>query len=103
MKKFILLIIVLAGGIALGIYFQKQPQAQKIETQVQTDATQAAADVKEGAKKVDAAAAAVKAGVQKADALATNVEAHIKADEQKTGAEPTNTVNATNAPGAVKQ
>lgn len=100
MRKIILLFIVLTGGIALGIYFQKQPQAQKIETQVQTDATQAAADVKEGAQKVDAAAAEVKAGVNKADALATNVAAQFKADKQKTDMVAT---NAANVPDAVKQ
>jgi uncharacterized protein HemX len=92
MKKIILLIIVLAAGIALGIYFQKQPQAQKIETQVQQDATQAGADVKAGEQKVEAASADVKAGAQKAGDVATNVVGQVKTDAQKVDAAATNAV-----------
>ena len=78
MKKLILVVIVLAVGIALGIYFQRQPKAQKIETQVQTDAGQAGADVK--------------AGVQKAGEVATNVLGQVKADAQKLGEATTNAI-----------
>jgi uncharacterized protein HemX len=77
MKKLILVVIVLAVGIALGIYFQRQPKTQKIETQLQTDAGQA------GVQKVDAVAAEVKAGIQKAGDVATNVLGQVKADAQK--------------------
>jgi uncharacterized protein HemX len=85
MKKMILVIIILAVGIALGVYFQKQPKAQKIETQVQADAEQAGADVKEGMQKVDAAAIEVKEGAQKAGDVVTNVVGQVKADAQKVG------------------
>jgi outer membrane murein-binding lipoprotein Lpp len=97
MKKIILLIIVLAAGIALGIYFQRQPKTQKIEDQLQSDAAQAGADVKAGEQKVDAAAADVKAGVQKASEVATNVVGDVKAAAQKVDQA------ATNAVGEVKQ
>ena len=78
MKKIILLIIVLAAGIALGVYFQKQTKAQKIETQVQTDA--------------DKAGDAVKEGVQKTERIATNVAADVKAGAQKVSEFTTNAV-----------
>ena len=52
MKKLILLVIILAVGIGLGIYFQRQPKAEKIENRVQMDAEQADADVKADAQKV---------------------------------------------------
>ncbi len=78
MKKIILLIIVLAAGIALGVYFQKQTKAQKIETQVQTDA--------------DKAGDAVKEGVQKTESIATNVAADVKAGAQKVSEFTTNAV-----------
>jgi beta-lactam-binding protein with PASTA domain len=97
MKKFILLVIVLGVGIALGVYFQRQPKTRKIETQVQTDAEQAGADVKEGVQQIDAAAAKVKEGVQKAGDVATNVVGQVKVDAQKVGEA------ATNAVGEIKQ
>jgi len=87
----------LAVGIALGIYFQKQPEAKKIETTIQTDAAQAGADVKAGEQKVEAGAADVKAGVQKVGEVATNVDGEVKADAQKVDAA------ATNAAGEIKQ
>jgi hypothetical protein len=90
MKKIILIVVILAAGIALGIYLQKQPKAQKIETQMQTD-------VNTGVQKVDAAAAEVKEGVQKAGDMATNVEGQVKADAQKVGE------FTTNAAGEIKQ
>jgi len=97
MKKFILLVIILAAGVALGIYLQKKPAAQKIETQIQTDTSQAGADVKAGEQKVEAAAAEVKSGVQKAGEVATNVAGEIKTGAQKA-------VQAvTNAVGEIKQ
>jgi uncharacterized protein HemX len=83
MKKLILVVIVLAVGIALGIYFQKQPKTQKIETQLQTDAGQSGADVKAGMQKADAVVAEMKEGVQKAGDVATNVMGQVKADAQK--------------------
>jgi len=101
MKKIILLIIVLAVGIALGIYFQKQTKIQKIETKAQTDAEQAGDAVKEGVQKVEAVGTEVKAdlneGVQKSEAIATNVAGQVKADAQKVGEA------ATNAVGELKQ
>jgi uncharacterized protein YxeA len=101
MKKIILLIIVLAAGITIGIYFQRQPKAEKIETQVQTDAAQASADVKEGAQKVETVATNVaehvEAGAQKAGEVATNVVGDVKADAQKIDQA------ATNAAGEIKQ
>jgi uncharacterized protein YxeA len=97
MKKIILIIIILVAGIALGIYFQKQPEAKKIETTIQTDANQAGADVKAGEQKVEAAAADVKAGVQKAEAVTTNVVGDVKTDAQKVDQA------ATNAVGEIKQ
>ena len=66
-------------GITVGIYFQKQPNAEKIETQVEQ------------------ASAEVKAGVQKADEVATNIEGQVKQDAQKVDAA------ATNAAGEIKQ
>ncbi len=90
MKKIILIVIILAAGIALGIYLQKQPKTQKIETQVQTD-------INAGVQKVDAAAAEVKEDVQKAGDVATNVEGQVKADAQKVGE------FTTNAAGEIKQ
>jgi uncharacterized protein HemX len=83
MKKVILLIIVLAAGIALGVYFQKQTKAQKIETKAQTDAEQAGDAVKEG--------------VQKVETVATNVAEHVEAGARKAGEV------ATNAVGEIKQ
>lgn len=64
MKKIIPYILTLAVGFALGVLFQKKPADQKLETTVQTDAHQAATDVKADAKK--------------ADEIATNVEGDIK-------------------------
>lgn len=78
MKKIILVVIILAVGIALGIYFQKQPEAKRIETTIQADAAQAGADVKTGEQKIEAAAADVKADVQKAESAATNAAGEIK-------------------------
>ena len=69
MKKIIPAIIVLAVGIGLGIYFQRQPKTEKIETKAQTEAEQAGDAVKEGMQKVEAAATVAKtnleAGLQK--------------------------------------
>lgn len=90
MKKIILVIIILAAGIALGIYLQRQPKSQTIETQMQTD-------VHTGVQKVDAAAAEVKAGMQKAGDVATNVVDHVKAGAQKA------VEFTTNAAGEIKQ
>jgi uncharacterized protein HemX len=78
MRKIILLIIVLAAGIAIGIYFQKQPQTKTIENNAQTDA----ADVKAG----------VKEGVDKTKEVATNVAADVKEDAQKVHDVTTNAV-----------
>jgi uncharacterized protein HemX len=78
MKKLILLIIVLAAGIAIGIYLQKQPKTKTIENNAQTDA----ADVK----------ADVKAGVDKTKEVATNVAADVKEDAQKVHDATTNAV-----------
>jgi uncharacterized protein HemX len=101
MKKIILFIIVLAVGIALGIYFQKQTKTQKIEAKAQTDAEQAGDTVKEGVQKVNAVAADmktdIKEGVQKSESIATNVAAQAKADMQKISEATTNAV------GEVKQ
>ena len=101
MKKIILFIIVLAAGIALGLYFQKQSKTQKIETQVQTDADKAGDVAKEGVQKADAVAADVKSGVQtgiqKSEGIATNVVADVKAAAQKVGEFTTNAV------GEIKQ
>ena len=92
MEKIILLIIILAAGIALGIYFQRQPKTQKIETQLQADAGQAGADAKAGVQKADAVVAEVKEGVQKAGEVATNVMGQVKADAQKLGEATTNAI-----------
>jgi hypothetical protein len=92
MEKIILLIIILAAGIALGIHFQRQPKTQKIETQLQADAGQAGADVKAGVQKADAVVAEVKEGVQKAGEVATNVLGQVKADAQKVGEATTNAI-----------
>jgi hypothetical protein len=101
MKKIILFIIILAVGIALGIYFQKQSKTQKIETQAQTDADKAGDVVKEGVQKVDAVAADVKSGiqtgVQKSEGIATNVAGQVKEAAQKVGEFTTNAV------GEIKQ
>jgi hypothetical protein len=97
MKKIILIVIFLALGIALGIYLQKQPKAQKIETQMQTDAEQAGADAKAGVQTVDAVAADVKEGMQKAGDVATNVVRQVKVDAQKV------VEFTTNAAGEIKQ
>ena len=83
MKKIILFIIILAAGIALGIYFQKQPKNQKLETQAHTD--------------VEKAGEAVKTGVEKVETVATNVAEHVKAGAEKAGDVATNMV------GEVKQ
>jgi hypothetical protein len=90
MKKIILIVIILAVGIALGIYLQKQPKAQKIETQAQTD-------VNAGEQKVDVATAEVKEGMQKAGDVATNVVDQVKAGAQKA------VEFTTNAVGEIKQ
>jgi uncharacterized protein HemX len=79
MKKIVFIVVVLAAGIGIGIYFQKQPAAKKIEMDVE----QAGVDVK--------------AGVQKADDVATNIEGQVKQDAQKVDA------TATNAAGEIKQ
>ena len=96
MKKIILFLIILAAGIALGVYFQKQSKAQKIETKMQTDAEQAGDAVKEGAQKVEAAGAEAKtdieAGVQKSESIATNAAAQVKTDAQKVDEVATNAV-----------
>ena len=96
MKKIILLVIVLAAGIALGVYFQKQSKAQKIETQAQTDAEKAGDVAKEGVQKVEAVAADVKSGIQtgvdKTKDFATNVAADVKAGAQKVRDVTTNAV-----------
>ena len=88
--------MVLAVGIALGVYFQKQSKAQKIETQTQTDADKAGDAVKEGVQKVDAVAADVKSdiatGVDKTKDFATNVAADVKAGAQKVHDVTTNAV-----------
>jgi uncharacterized protein YxeA len=92
MKKIILFIIILAVGVALGVYLQKQSKTQMIETTLQTDAEQAGADVKAGVQKADAVAAQVKEDVHKAGDMATNVAAQVKVDAQKAGAAVTNVV-----------
>jgi hypothetical protein len=96
MKKIILLIIVLAAGIALGIHFQRQSKVQDIENKAKQDAGLAGDAVKAGIQKVDAAAATVKTnieiGMQKSESLATNVAAHVKAGAQKVGEVATNAV-----------
>lgn len=53
MKKIISYVLVLAVGFALGVLFQKRPVDQKLETTVQTDVHQAAADVKDDTKKAE--------------------------------------------------
>jgi uncharacterized protein HemX len=78
MKKLILVVIVLAIGIALGVYLQKQPGFQKLETKTQTDAGQTDADAKSGMQKVDAVAADVKAGAQKVHDITTNAVGEVK-------------------------
>ena len=78
MKKIILFIIILAAGIAIGVYLQKQPKTEKIETQTQTDA--------------EKAGEAVKTGVQKVETVATNVAEHVKTDAEKVGDVATNVV-----------
>ena len=96
MKKIILIVIVLAAGVALGIYFQREPKAEKIETTIQTDASQARTDIKAGEQKIETAATTIKtnieAGVHKSEKIATNVAAHVKADAQKAGEVVTNAV-----------
>ena len=79
MKKIILFIIVLAAGIAIGVYLQKQPKTQKIETQTQTDA--------------EKAGTAVKAWTEKVETVATNVAEHVKAGAEKVGDVATNVVD----------
>jgi hypothetical protein len=95
------LIIVLAAGIALGIYLQKQPEVQKLETKTQADVGQADADAKGGTQKMDAVAADVKSdiktGVEKSKEIATNVAAQVKAGAQKVGDFTTNAI------GEIKQ
>lgn len=97
MKKIIPVIIILAVGIALGIYFQRQPETQKIENKTQTDAEQAGEAVKGGVQKVEAAATVVKtnieAGIQKSGKIATNVAAQVKVGAQKAGEVVTNAVD----------
>jgi uncharacterized protein YxeA len=83
MKKIIFVIFVLAVGIGLGIYFQRQPKTEKVETKLQTEAEQAGADIK--------------SGVAKAGDVATNVAGHVKAAAQKVGEFTTNAV------GEIKQ
>lgn len=78
MKKIILFVVILVAGIGFGLYLQKQPKTQKIETQVQKDTAQVGADVKEG--------------MQKAGDVATNVAAEVKAGAQKAGEVATNVV-----------
>ena len=82
MKKIIFLIVILALGVALGMYLQHKPQTGKIENQVQQAAGQAGAEIQAGAKKVDEAAtniaADVKAGAQKADQVVTNAVGEVK-------------------------
>ena len=96
MKNIILIIIVLAAGIALGIYFQMQPKTQKIETKTEMDASHAADDVKTDTQKADSIAASVKtdikAGVDKTKEIATNVVDKVKAGAQKVGEVTTNVV-----------
>ena len=64
MKKLILLLLFLAVGVALGMYLEKQPRTQKIETTFKSDSQQVGN--------------AVQTGVQKAVAVATNVAAQVK-------------------------
>ena len=101
MKKFMLFIIILAVGITLGVYLQKQSKTQKIESQVQTDADKTGNVVKEGVQKVEAVTADVKSGVQtgmeKTKDIATNVAADVKSAAQKVGEFTTNAV------GEIKQ
>lgn len=96
MNKIILVIIILAAGIALGIYFQKQPKTQKLESNAQTDARQADTDVKEGVQKAGAIVSDVKtdikAGVEKTKEIATNIAGQVKAGAQKVGAVTTNVI-----------
>jgi uncharacterized protein HemX len=94
MKKLILILIVLAVGIAAGIYFQKQPKSQELETRARTDAEQVGADVKTDAQKAGEVAADAKAdlklGVEKSKEAATNVADTVKAGAQKVGEVTTN-------------
>jgi hypothetical protein len=53
MKKIIFYVLILAIGFVLGVLFQKRPADQKFETTVQSDASQAAADVKTDTKKAE--------------------------------------------------
>lgn len=92
MKKIIPYVLTLAVGFALGVYFQKRPADQKLESTIRTDAAQAGAAVKAGAQKADAVAADMKADAQKAGDMATNVAGEVKADAQKAGEVVTNAV-----------
>lgn len=94
MKKLLLLLIVLAIGFALGVYYAKQPKTEKIETKVQAGVSQVSDAVKAGVQKAGAVASDVKddlaAGAQKVVAATTNVAAQVK-------------TGVTNAVGEIKQ
>ena len=94
MKKFILLIFVLAAGIALGIYFEKHHKPETIGSKVQSGVSQMSDAVKTGVQKAGATASDVKnditAGAQKVVAATTNIAAQVKA-------------GVTNAVGEIKQ
>ncbi|MEJ0088746.1 MAG: hypothetical protein WDM80_03190 [Limisphaerales bacterium] len=96
MKKIIPIVVILAAGIAVGIYFQKQPKSQELETNAKKDVEQAGADVKTGMQKVGDAAADVKTdiktGVEKTKDIATNIADQVKAGAQKVGEITTNVV-----------
>lgn len=93
MKKIVVFLIILAVGIAIGVYLQKQPKARQIETEMQTGAEKAGADVKAGVQKADAVAADVKEDAHKAGEMATNVAGEVKAGAKKAVEAATNVVD----------
>lgn len=77
MKKILPYLVVLGIGIAIGVFLQRQPESQKVETKLETGAGQVKTDIKQDAQKAEAAAGDVKAdvqaGVQKSENVATNL------------------------------
>jgi len=64
MKKLIPILVVLAVGIAAGVYLQTQPNSQDLEITARTDADQAGAAVKADAQKVGEVVADAKADLK---------------------------------------
>ncbi len=60
------------------MYIQKQPKADKLETQIQADVRQAGDDVKAGEQKVDAVATDIKTDTQKIRDATTNELGEVK-------------------------